>query len=126
MAKQAIVTKDSLKKMLDDAPTVEAQAKIIGRALVALFNRQTQSEQSSNTTDNLNTIGFAGCDARSGSLTAKTFLKNGTLQSWQVQKWMQETRGYPRICKYHRQLNEIAYEKAERKARLAGQQSLLA
>lgn len=126
MAKQpAIVTKQSLAAMLHAAPTVERQAQIIGRALVALFDRQTASEQSANTTDQNNNIGFAGCDALSGSLTAKSFIKRGTLESWQVQKWMQVSRGYPRICKYARQLNEIALEKAARKALATGQQSLL-
>lgn len=103
-----IVTKQTLLDMLNDE---KKRQHVIGRALVALFNRQTQAEQSANTTDNLNGIGFAGCDARSGSLTAKSYIKNGTLQQWQIDKWMTPSRGYPRICKYAKQLNAIAVEK---------------
>ena len=106
-----IVTKDNLNQMLQNADAAK-RVHIIGRALVALFNRQTQAEQSANTTDNSNGIGFAGSDARSGCLTAKSYIKNRTLQQWQVDKWMTESRGYPRICKYAKQLNEIAVEKA--------------
>lgn len=106
----AIVTKQNLADMLNEADAAK-RAHIIGRALVALFNRQTEAEQSANRTDNLNGIGFTGSDARSGSLTAKSYIKNRTLQQWQVDKWMTLSRGYPRICKYAGQLNEIALEK---------------
>jgi hypothetical protein len=104
----AIVTKQSLNELLADE---DKRVHVIGRALVALFNRQTQAEQAANVTDNLNGIGFAGSDARSGSLTAKSYIKNRTLQQWQIDKWMTISRGYPRICKYAKQLNEIALEK---------------
>ena len=112
----AIVTKQSLAQMLNGADEAK-RAQIIGRALVALFERQTAAEQSSDSTDQSNSIGFASCDARSGSLTAKSFLKNRTLLTWQVDRWMAPQRnGLPRICKYDRQLNEIAAEKAARRS----------
>lgn len=108
----AIVTKQSLARMLNEADAAK-QAQIIGRALVALFERQTAAEQSSDSTDQSNNIGFASCDARSGSLTAKSYMRNRTLADWQVEAWMRPLRnGLPRICKYDRQLNEIAAEKA--------------
>jgi len=116
MKAAAIVTKDSLKRMLDEA-TFDRQVHIVGRALVALFNRQTPTEQRADSTDQNNTVGFAGCDALSGSLTAKSYIRSRTLASWQVEKWTRPSgkNGYPRICKYARQLNEIALEKQQAK-----------
>jgi hypothetical protein len=111
----AIVTRTTLKKMLEEADTTK-RAHIIGRALVALFDRQTDAEQQRNDTEVLNDIGFAGSDAKAGSLTAKYFLKHRTLLDWQVEKWMKPTKnGYPRICRYARQLNEVAEYKNARK-----------
>jgi hypothetical protein len=111
-----IVSRDSLQQMLDQADTHEKRAKIIGRALVALFARQTEGEKQANTTDNWNTVGFSGADARSGSLTAKSFMKHGTLQDWQVERWTKRgVNGFSRLTKYHRQLNEIAEAKASYK-----------
>jgi len=127
-AQQPIVTKESLHLMLVAAPK-EKQIQILGRALVALFERQTESEQSTNNTHLHNGAGFSGADAKSGSLTAKYFLKHKTLLDWQIEKWMRirakktrvnptgDVEGtdqilYPRICKYADQLNEIAVAKA--------------
>lgn len=111
-----LVTKDSLQNMLDGA-NAEYQQHIIGRALVAIFERQTQSEQFALATDEDNGVGFAGCDAKGGSLTAKSYLKRKCLAQWQVDKWtkVSETSGYARICKYAKQLNEIANEKHQAK-----------
>jgi hypothetical protein len=110
----AIVTKQLLNVLLNQADD-DKKIRIVGRALVALFERQTEAEQSTDTTQNHNGIGFASCDARSGSLTAKSFLKNRTLAKWQLDRWMAPQKdGFPRICKYVKQLSEIAEEK-ERK-----------
>lgn len=111
-----MITKDSLQQMLTTAEA-DRQMHLVGRALVALLNRQTASEQQANATEQHNGVGFAGCDAKSGSLTAKTYLKYGRLEKWQIDKWMRPGRGgYARLCKYHAQLNQIAEEKAARKA----------
>ena len=107
-----IVTKESLQAMLEAADDAK-KAKIIGRALVVLFKRQTEGEKSSNTTDVNNSIGFTGADGRSGCLSAKYFLKHGTLADWQVERWMRPAKsGSPRIAKYWRQLDEAAQTKA--------------
>lgn len=106
-----IVTRQSLAASLY-AADFPKRAQIIGRALVVLFNRQTAAEQAKNDTEVNNWIGFAACDAKQGSITAKTFLKNGTLLPFQVDHWMRTSRGFPYICKYHRQLNEAAVERA--------------
>lgn len=105
-----IVTKQSLTEMLNSSK--EKQIQIIGRALVALFNRQVEDEKSTNDTKYRNGIGFTPSDAKSGTLTAKYFLKHKTLLEWQVEKWLVRTSsGFPKIVKYSRQLNEVALEK---------------
>lgn len=114
MSRQAIVTRESLAQMLAQASPAK-QIAIVGRAMVALFNRQTEDEQSINDTREHNRIGFSGADAKSGSLTAKAYLKHGTLQDWQVQRWLKISRGWPRLCKYAKQLNEIAVQRTSQR-----------
>lgn len=106
-----IVTRESLAAMLTNENPAYVQM-VIGRALCRLLERQTQSEQSSNATDEDNGVGFTGADAHSGSLTAKYFMKHKKLEDWQVARWMKiGANGFPRLCKYHKQLNEIATQK---------------
>lgn len=108
-----IVTKASLANLLNNPGR---RVDVIGRALVALLAKQTTSEQASNHTEINNNIGFGGCDAKAGSLSAKFYIKYGTLLDWQVARWMKPTKdGFPRLCKYHKQLNEIAIAKAAKK-----------
>lgn len=107
-----IVTAQSLNEMIVKADA-EKRVHIIGRALVALFDRQTKDEKVLNDTNRWNMVGFSGADAKSGSLTAKYYLKHKTLLEWQIDRWMKTQRnGLPRLCKYWKQLNEIAVEKA--------------
>lgn len=115
MKKPVIVSRQSLQQMLNDAPADKLQ-HIVGRALTALFQRQTETEKAGNVTDRDNDVGFTGADARSGSLTAKSYIKNRKLEQWQVDKWLKVQRnGFARLTKYHKQLNEIAVAKAARK-----------
>lgn len=121
MALQTLVTKESLQNMLDEA-NFERQQHIIGRALVAIFERQTASEQHALHTEENNGVGFAGCDATGGSLTAKSYMKRKALLQWQVDKWtkVSPSSGFARICKYANQLNQIANEKLEAQLKLKG------
>ena len=115
----AIVTKDSLKTMLENS-NKEFVARVVGKALVHIFNRQTESEKADSATKVDNGIGFTGADAFSGTMTAKYFLKHNKLESWQVDKWLkQDKKGYPRLCKYHKQINEEAAKKATRPVQLS-------
>ena len=108
-----IVTKASLVRMLNDANEAK-KAQIIGRALVVLFQRQTEDEQIVNETHHRNWRGFNSGDAKQGSIGAKTFLKRGNLMDFQVEYWLKKgSKGTPRIVKYHRQLNEAALAKAK-------------
>lgn len=111
MAKQVIVTRDSLQQMLNNTNPAYVMA-VIGRALVHIHNRQTESEKVTNSTKEHNGIGFAGCDARSGSMTAKYYLKNNKLEQWMIEKWLKRgSNGFSRLTKYHSQLNEVATSK---------------
>jgi len=102
------VTRDSIKEMLENSNPAYVQA-VIGRALVVLFKNQTADEQESNTTNKDNGIGFTGADAFGGSLTAKFYIKHKRLEQWMVDKWLKAGKnGYPRLAKYHAQLNKAA------------------
>jgi hypothetical protein len=104
----AKVTRKSITEMLNSPNPAYVQA-VIGRALVVLLNNQTRDEQANNTTTQDNGIGFTGADARSGSITAKYFIKHHSLQDWMVEKWTKPNRnGIPRLAKYHAQLNAAA------------------
>ena len=108
---KAIVTRESLQEMLDNAEG-DKLARIVGRALIVLFNNQTADEKLANTTNKDNGIGFTGADAHSGCITAKTFMKRGTLEDWQVERWTRPAAsGFSRLTKYHKQLNEAALAK---------------
>jgi hypothetical protein len=104
-----IVTRESLLALLERE---ELRTQVIGRALVVLLKRQTEAEQKQNVTTAHNMRGFMPCDARQGSISAKTFIGRKTLLPFQVEHWMEPTaKGYPRIAKYVRQLNEAANER---------------
>jgi hypothetical protein len=109
---EAIVTRDTIAEMLkNDNP--KYVAAVIGRALVVLFNNQTADEKESNDTNKENGVGFTGADAYSGCLTAKYYIKHKALLDWQVERWTKlASNGYPRLAKYHAQLNKAALAKA--------------
>lgn len=108
----ALVTKDTINDFFAKHTSHEARAAFIGRALVVLFNNQEEDEKRTNDTRHHNGIGFTGADAHSGSLTAKYFLRHGTLAEWMVDRWMKRGKRGMRIAKYHRQLNEAANRRA--------------
>jgi hypothetical protein len=109
--KRQIVTRDTIRTMLRN-PNARYVEVVIGRALVALMQRQTDDEVRANDTRVNNGVGFTGADARSGTITAKTFMRDNKLLDWQIGSWKKIAKsGYPRLAKYHKQLNEIALEK---------------
>lgn len=110
-----IVTRESLNSMLESASD-EKRQHIIGRALAALLARQTEAEKRTNQAKIHNGAGFSSFDVKSGTITAKSYIKYGCLFDWQVAVWMKkQSNGFPRICKYASQLDEIAQEKAAKK-----------
>ncbi|MGZ8924389.1 MAG: hypothetical protein ACXW2E_00765 [Nitrososphaeraceae archaeon] len=112
---EVLVTRDSIEQMLQNE-NPEFVIHTIGRALVGIFKYQTEDEKRKNDTNIHNGIGFSGTDAKSGSLTAKFYLKHKTLLPWMIENWTKPTsHGHPRLTKYHKQLNIIALEKRARK-----------
>lgn len=108
-----IVTRASLLQLLND----EAKRQhVIGRALVVLFEHQTRTEQAANHTQVHNFIGFSSSDARDGSITAKYYIKHKALLPWQIDNWMKDFRGFPRIAKYWKQLDAAAQARRARTA----------
>ena len=102
--------------MLDNNNTAFVM-HVIGKALVNLLQNQTTTEQKENTTKLHNNIGFTGADAKSGSITAKYYIKNKKLEDWMMEKWLRKQKsGYSRLSKYHSQLNEVAVRKASIKS----------
>lgn len=107
-----IVTKTYIENYIA-THTEEQIMHFVGRALVVIFNRQTNEEKNITATVEDNGIGFTGADARSGTITAKYYLKHRKLLDWQVECWLKRNRkGTFRIAKYWRQLNEEAERKA--------------
>jgi hypothetical protein len=87
----------------------------IGRALVHLFNRQTEDEKATSQTRHDNQRGFTHGDARRGSITAKYYIKHRKLMDWQIEYWLKRQRnGTTRIGKYYGQILEEAKKKAQR------------
>ena len=106
------ITKSRLMWMIDQ----HGANFIIGRALLAIYNQQTQSEQNSTHTHFENGRGFSKPDARVGSIGARMFKAHGTISEWMEKHWLKPTKArgnFPRICKYAAQLNDIANEKAK-------------
>ncbi len=86
--------------------------KVIGRSLMAIYKRQTADEQSNQRTKFNNGIGFAKPDARIGGIGARQYMNGGKLEPWVIEIWMRLAKdGYPRICKYASQLNDIAEQR---------------
>ncbi len=102
-----LVTKDWIRDKVAISPEV-----VIGRALLAIFNNQEPEEQDAEATTLLNNIGFTAFDAELGTKCAKYFQEHKALEHWMVNVWRKpDTTGYPRIARYHRQLNDIAVSK---------------
>lgn len=96
-------------------------SKVIGRALLAIYNRQTSSEQSCGETRMVNGVGFTAFDANLGTRCAEYFKTHDSLQEWMIQVWLKPTgkKQRAKILKYTNQLNEIAKADAKRRKHYA-------
>lgn len=110
---QHIVTKEWMIRNLN--PRNPKVGQVVGKALVALFLRQTNDERAQNETNTHNRVGFTGSDARAGCIAAKTFLKYQSFrEDWMIERWLKpNAKGVPRLAKYWRQLDQIAREKQQ-------------
>lgn len=101
----------------------DIKAKVLGntgkhwvqKILLLLLERQTESEQSAETTSESNGVGFAGVDGEYGTSVAKRIKQRGFITDGEYNAWIKESRGYPKICKYWRQVND-AIEKKQKQA----------
>lgn len=112
--KPKMVTRESLEQMLKDTNPIKVM-HVVGRALVVLYKRQTESERAMHATVEHNGRGFTGCDADIGTSHAEFYIKNEFLTTKQIAVWL-KPRGkqkFPRLCSYHKQLNEAAVAKAQ-------------
>ena len=108
-----IVTKESLIALVTHENKALA-TQAIGKALVVIFNNQTATEQNCNDTHEDNGVGFTGFDAKSGCISAKSFIKTKTLQPWVIDMWTRKTpKGNMRIAKYWKQIDKAAQLKAQ-------------
>lgn len=85
---------------LDKATTIQVAAM-----LLAIYDRQTDGEQSSETTDHLNGMGFNGTDAAFGSRLAKWYQKAHMLTP------KQDAAARKMLRKYWKQLWLVAESK---------------
>ncbi len=92
------------------ARTDKAATEFVGRAVYALFERQTRDEQALDATMLHNGVGFSGCDAEILSSFAKFWKKTGFLTPKQL------VIARKKLPKYRKQLAEIAEEKRAEKA----------
>lgn len=97
--------------------------RAVARALVVLNERQTATEQVSESTINHNGEGFRPCNARMGTSMANFYLRNGYLTPKQVAYWRMPIKtGQMRIEVYAGQLHQIA--KAKESAKWQQQQDV--
>ena len=79
--------------------------KAVARAVVAIYNRQTEDEKASAVTVKDNGVGFSGIDARRGTYYAEYVMKTGRLSGRHLEL------ARKMVSKYWRQLAEIANAK---------------
>jgi hypothetical protein len=84
---------------------LDASQRNVELAVLAIFKRQTADEQATDSTNNLNSMGFNGVDAEFGSSLAKSIIKYGKLSPNQA------THARRLIGKYWKQLIEVAEAK---------------
>ncbi len=81
--------------------------RAVEKAIVAIYNLQTEDEKSSNDTRHSNNVGFSGADARLGSYYAKWILSGKNLTG----KHLEKARNMAN--KYIRQLVQVATNKMQ-------------
>lgn len=112
---EPLVTKKSLAALLRSGNPRKTET-IIGRAATLLYGSQTESEKNNSNSKVLNGVGFTSYDAILGSKTARMWMRCRRLTPNIIELWLKpNNKGFPRLCKYHKQLNIVAMKK-QRKA----------
>jgi len=96
MTEQKVWTAEEIKALLAESD------KAVARAILAIYNRQTEDEQTIKETTDHNGIGYNGVDANFMSSLAQFYQTKGFLSSGQLKY------GRKAIMKYAGQLTEIA------------------
>ena len=91
-----IWTQDEIKQLLVDNDLA------VSKAIVSIYNLQTESEKSTKSTNDNNGVGFNGVDAEFLSSLAEFFIKYNRLSEKQL------AFGRKKIMKYSKQLTMIA------------------
>lgn len=109
---EKLITKESLAAIIT-GDNKELARKYVSKALIVLYRRQTAEEQQVGATTESNGRGFTGADAEWGTKCAQWMLRtNRWLTDNMLISWTKlDSRGYPRIAKYHKQINEAAEAK---------------
>ena len=115
MTQQASITREQIETVLLRTDKVGMHA--VGRALVHLFNRQTEDEKINQDVKHDNGMGFQPCHAEIGTSMALFYQKNGFLTPKQVAYWQRaanpkKEKSKARIARYSRQLKEEADKRA--------------
>ncbi len=95
-------TEESITELLNN------NNKAVEKAIVAIYNRQTEDEKSASDTKHSNGVGFSGADAHTGSYYAKWILSGRNLTGNHLAK------GRKIAIKYRGQLLTIIADKAEK------------
>lgn len=89
------------------------------RALLVIYENQTDSEKSAQSTHVDNGIGFTGADAFMGASCAQQYIKRGFLSPKQIAFWRKpNVKGVPKIGKYTKQLL-VAIEAKQKEKEIA-------
>ena len=96
MTEQKIWTIEEIRELLKESDNA------VARAIVAIYNRQTEDEQITKETSVSNGVGFSGVDANFLSSLAQFYQAKGFLSVGQLKY------GRKAIMKYAGQLTEIA------------------
>lgn len=93
-----------VEKVLN-SPNPKTRREAVEKAIQVLFEHQTADEQSSETTNHNNAVGFTAADAKRLSFVAKFLGEGKHLKDETVARYI------PRVMKYRKQLAMIALEK---------------
>ena len=96
METKKVWTKEEIKGLL------ETNDGFVARSVVKIWERQTTSEKTSQSTDVNNGVGFNGLDAKILSSFAEYFITHGRLSAKQI------ALARKKIMKYAKQLTSIA------------------
>jgi hypothetical protein len=104
-----VLTKAALQQQIKQASPSEREM-LITDAVSALYVRHTEREKEVGSAIHLNDLGFDRPDAPTGLRDGRNLRAHGTTPS--INYWTRvDVNGWYKLCKYHKQLNEVAYAK---------------